>query len=659
MSIAVKQIYRFEDFRLDASNKLLLRGMETVPIPPKVFDLLRILVERSGTVVEKEELMNLLWPDTIVEENNLTVSMSVLRKVLGDGKDGVKFIETIPRRGYRFVARVEEALSSPPENSRETSFLIPADEFALLQTQTTAPILPPVTHSLTNGFTHLTNVRDDSIKPHRQLRKLYGILAGVMLLLIFVGAALWRQNLLPIGKEEIRSLAVLPFKPLAAATAGDESLGLGLADALITRLSNTGKIVVRPTSAIINYSKPDQDLMKAAKELEVDALLDGRVQRVGDRIRITVQFLRASNGEAIWGDSFDEQFTNILTVQNIISEKVARALTLKLTEPERQLLNKKYTDNTQAFELYLKGRYFLNKRTPEGANKAVELFRQAIALDPNFALAYVGISDSYVVLGTPQVMLGGQRTPQFWEDAKAAARKALELDPMLAEAYASLGAATAASFNANRAEAHRAFDRAIQLNPNYPAVYVFYALDLVGAARLGDALQYAVKARQLDPISVSANATYGMLLCRLRRPQEAIDQLKKTLELDPNNIRAHWGLGLAYEQLGRYDNAITEHQLALQASNGGFLALASLGRAYALAGRRQEAQKVLQQLLFKERNGEHHPYYLAALYIALGHRDKAFDVLESNPGRYSKGLMQVDQFFDAVRNEPRYLALIK
>lgn len=659
MSFAVKQIYQFEDFRLDAGNKLLLRGMETVPIPPKVFDLLLILVKRSGTVVEKEELMNLLWPDTIVEENNLTVSMSMLRKALGDGKDGVKLIETIPRRGYRFVAKVQEAFSTPPTNFPDESFLIPANEFSSLQT--TASIPDSVTHPTTNGLTHPTNVHDSSTKHHRQSQKFYRFLGGTMLLLVVVGAALWRQNLLPVGNKEIRSLAVLPFKPLAPlmVDAMDESLGLGLADALITRLSNTGKIVVRPTSAIINYSKPDQDLMKAAKELEVDALLDGRVQRVGDRIRITVQFLRASNGEAIWGESFDEQFTNILTVQNIISEKVARALTLKLTEPERQLLNKKYTDNTQAFELYLKGRYFLNKRSPEGANKAVEFFRQAIALDPNFALAYVGITDSYVVLGTPQVMLGGQRTEQFWEDAKAAARKALELDPMLAEAYASLGAATAASFNANRAEAHRAFDRAIQLNPNYPPVYVFYAIDLVGAARLGDALQYAIKARQLDPVSVSANATYGMLLCRLRRPQEAIDQFKKTLELDPNNIRGHWGLGLVYEQLGRYDDAIAEHQLALQASNGGVLALASLGRTYALAGRRQEAETVLQQLLEKERKGDRHPYYLAALYLALGDQNQAFDLLENNQGRYSLGLLQVDQFFDTVRQEPRYLALIK
>lgn len=656
MSIAIKQIYRFENFRLDVSNRLLLRGMETVPIPPKVFDLLLILVERSGTVVEKEELMNLLWPDTIVEENNLTVSMSVLRKALGDGKNGLKFIETIPRRGYRLVATVEPATTQSTAKSTEQSFF----------TQTNDPSSPETTalaHRPTNQLpspthTHSNNVQDGRAGALAQSQKFLWILVAVMAMVIVTGWALWRGDPLKLKKEEIRSLAVLPFKPLTM-DAVDESLGLGLADALITRLSNTGKIVVRPTSAIIKYSKPDQDLMKATRELKVDALLDGRVQRVGDRIRITVQFLRASNGEAIWGDSFDEQFTNILAVQNIISEKLARELTLKLTEPERQLLNKKYTDNTQAFELYLKGRYFLNKRTPDEANKAVEFFRQAIALDPNFALAYAGVSESHVVLGTPQVMLGGQQTEQFWEEAKAAARKALELDPMLAEAYASLGAATAASFNANRAEAHRAFDRAIQLNPNYPFVYVFYATDLVGAARLEDALQYATKARELDPVSIPANVTLGMILCRLRRTQEAIDQLKKTLEFDPDNIRAHWGLGLVYEQLGRYDDAIAEYQLALQASNGGVLALASLGRTYALAGRRQEAQKVLQQLLFKERNGEHHPYYLAALYIALGHRDKAFDVLESNPGRYSKGLMQVDQFFDAVRNEPRYLALIK
>ncbi|MDX2041917.1 MAG: tetratricopeptide repeat protein [Acidobacteriota bacterium] len=653
MFIAIKQIYLFGDFRLDATNRLLLRQTETVPIPPKVFDLLLVLVERSGGVVEKEELMRSLWPDTIVEENNLTVSMSALRKALGDGKDGQKFIETIPRRGYRFVAPIEKEHPPQLKSADQTanaaaSFAMPSptESVTLSDTQTLTPNIP------------IPATIQDRVPEKRWKLGGFFLAAGVMLALITTGLFFWRDKLTTFNKGEIRSLAVLPFKPLMVG-ASDESLGLGLADALITRLSNTGRIVVRPTSSIIGYAKSDQNLLTAARELEVDALLDGRIQRDGNRIRITVQFLRASNGEAIWGESFDEQFTNILAVQNTISEKVAHALTLKLTEPEQRLLNKRYTENAEAFELYLKGRYFWNQRTPEASNKAIDLLRQAVKLDPNFALAYAGIADCYVALGTPQVMLGGQRDDNFWTEARDAAQKAIELDPMLAEAHASLGAAIAATYGGDHNIAHREFETAIQMNPNYTPARVYYAVDLAGENRLEEALQHAAIARQLDPVSAPINVTYGMLLGRLRRPNEAINQLRKALELDPNNIRAHWGLGLVYEQLGRYDEAITEHQLALKASNGGILALASVGRVHALTGRRVEAEKVLQQMLEKDRNGERHPYYLAALYLALGDKDTAFDVLEKNRGRYSRGLMKIDQFYDSVRNEARYLELVK
>lgn len=639
---------------MDAANRLLLRQTETVPIPPKVFDLLLALVERSGQVVEKEELMRLLWPDTVVEDNNLTVSMSALRKVLGDGKDGLRFIETIPRRGYRFVAPIEEE-SAKPKPSESFSF---SSATGVSSLATTGPVAIPEISEFDLSPKHLDTVQIEKPKSLRRPKTIALAVGVCAVLVLAAGIFFWLNKLPTFGKSEIRSLAVLPFKPLSGVMT-DESLGLGLADALITRLSNTGKIVVRPTSAIVNYTKPNQDLMTAARELEVDALLDGRVQRNGDRIRITVQFLRASNGEAIWGESFDEQFTNILAVQNTISEKVAHVLTLKLTEPEQRLLNKTYTENSEAFELYLKGRYFWNRRTPADNTKAIEYLRQAVALDPSFALAYAGIADCYVALGTPQVMLGGQRDDKFWEEARNAAQRALELDPMLPEAHVSLGAAIGASYGGDHNIAHREFETAIQLNPNSSSAHAVYAVDLAGENRLEEALQHAAKARQLDPVSAPINVTYGMMLVRSRRSKEAISQLKKGLELDPNNIRAHWGLGLAYEQLGKYDEAIAEHQLALKASNGGILALASLGRLFALTGRRAESEQFLQQMLEKDRNGERHPYYLAALYLALGDKDKAFDILESNIGKYSRGLIKMDQFYDSVRNEDRYKALIK
>ncbi|MGH9803444.1 MAG: winged helix-turn-helix domain-containing protein, partial [Blastocatellia bacterium] len=371
---AVRQLYSFEQFQLDVANRLLMRQGATVPLAPKVFDLLLLLVERRGDVLEKDELMQLLWPGTYVEENNLTVSMSALRKALGDGKDGVKFIETIPRRGYRFIAQVEAEQAAKVSSQSVASF----SALQLAEPVTEAEILMPKS-VLPNPGTALNIQTANRRKP-------LGVFLAVGGLLLIAAAVvfMWRDKLTFFSRAEIRSLAVLPFKPLVAGM-GDESLGLGLADALITRLSNTGRIVVRPTSAIINYSKPDQDLKAAARELEVDALLDGRVQRLGDRIRITIQFLRAADGETIWGYSFDEQFTNILAVQNTISEKVANALTLKLTESDRQRLNKRYTDNPDAFEAYLKGRYFWNKRSPEAIGKAIEFFNQAIEFDPNYA----------------------------------------------------------------------------------------------------------------------------------------------------------------------------------------------------------------------------------------------------------------------------------
>lgn len=644
MFLAIKHIYRFGDFRLDATNRLLLRQTETVPIPPKVFDLLLVLVERPGQVVEKDELMRLLWPDTFVEDNNLTVSMSALRKVLGEGKDGAKFIETIPRRGYRFVAPLIEQAETPPLKKAEVEL------FAALESAKPANPLPPTPPPTFPARSNHRKVLEAGFWTNRNFWAVIGLLA----LALMVGGWWWLKPAI-FTSGAIRSIAVLPLKPLNAG-AHDDLLSLGLADSLITRLSNTGKIVVRPTSAIAKYSRPDQDSLAAGRELEVDAVLEGRVLRIGDQIRITVQLLKLPNGHVVSGWEFDEKFTNLLSLQKQISEKVALGLTLKLSESEQQLLTKNYTDNQAAFEAYLKGRYFWNKRTQESLLKAIEFFQQAIALDPNYALAYAGIADSYTALGIPQVVLTGQRNGSEQNQARLAAEKAVSLDPNLAEAHAALGAAIA---DKDDAAAHREFERAIQLNPNYSSVYSFYGFDKLGDGEPEEALKYMAKAKELDPISVPINSNYGMALARLRRANEGIEQFRKTLELDPNHLRAHWGLGLCYEQLGRYDEAIAEYQQALKFSNDGLLAIASLGRAYAVTGRRAEAQQMLEKMLERERAGDRHPYYLAALYIALGDKDAAFDVLEKNRGRYSLGLMKYDHFFDSIRSDARYAGLFK
>lgn len=644
----IKQLYQFEQFQMDVANRLLLRNGETVAVAPKVFDLLLLLVERSGDVLEKDELMKLLWPDTFVEDNNLTVSMSALRKALGDGKEGVKFIETIPRRGYRFVAQVRKTneFLAPATNNAESFSALALVEPAGTESFSTdfAPEIEPLTTAA------------PQIGSSRQPQARNNFLAvGGLLLMALVAGAFWWGRQPATGSGEIRSIAVLPLKSFSV-EAGDELFNLGMADALITRLSNTGRIVVRPTSAIAKYGRPDQDPLMAGRELAVDAVLEGRILRVGQQIRITVQLLRLPTGDVIGAWEFDEMFTNILALQKQISEKVALRLTIKLNENEQKLLAKNYTENTAAFEAYLKGRYFWNKRTPDSFPKAIEYFNQAIELDPTYALAYAGLADVYVVMATPYVSLNGRKGADYWDKAKATALKALEIDDSLAEAHASLGAVYASG---DDVAAHREFERAIELNPNYATVYNFYAVCLIGDAKLEEALVKVSKAHELDPLSVPIVTSHGVILCRLRRPDDAIAQFRKAEELDPSFARMHWGLGMAYEQKGSYDQAISEFQKAVKLSNGGIVALASLGHAYGMAGRRTEAQQILGQLLERNETGEKNPYYLAAVYAGLGEKENAFAVLEKNRGNFASGLMKNDHLFDALRSDPRFEALVR
>lgn len=641
----IKQLYRFEQFQIDVTNRLLLRNGENVALAPKVFDLLLLLVERSGDVLGKEELMQLLWPDTFVEDNNLTVSMSALRKALGEGKDGVKFIETIPRRGYRFVAPVmkgEEPLPPAKPESESVSALTVVESAAGEDLSGVIDFLPAPASRLS---------RSQPIFPRQ------GFLAvGGLLLIAFVAGVFWWGKRSATSSGEIRSIAVLPLKPLSVEV-GDELLALGMADALITRLSNTGRIVVRPTSAIAKYNRPDQDPLVAGQDLGVDAVLEGRIFRDGDQIRITVQLLRLPTGNVIGAWEFDERFTNILSLQKEISEKVALRLTIKLNEAERKLLTKNYTENTAAFEAYLKGRYFWNKRSLDSFPKAIEYFNQAIELDPTYALAYAGLADTFVVMATPYVSLNGRKGADYWDKAKAAAQKALEIDESLAEAHASLGAVYASE---DDAAAHREFDRAIELNPNYATVYNFYAVCLIGDARLEDALVKVSKAHELDPLSVPIVTSHGIILCRLRRPDEAIEQLKKAEELDSNFARLHWGLGLANELKGNFEEAIAEFQKAVKLSNGGIVALSSLGHAYGMSGRQAEAQQVLAQILEKNEKEEKNPYYLAAVYAGMGDKETAFEVLEKNRGNYAAGLLKNDHLFDSLRSDAsRFEALLR
>jgi DNA-binding winged helix-turn-helix (wHTH) protein/TolB-like protein len=403
MGTPVKHLYEFGPFQLDPPERLLLCEGQAVPMPPRAFDLLVFLVERQGHLVEKEELLKCVWRGSFVEEGNLSVAVSVLRKALNDDRGQHKYIETVSKRGYRFVADVRQV--GEPENISGSTKL---DAFRV------------------NAEGRLTPELPTAISPKAVRRSPKGILRWSLLAAVCLGMLLILIRVVPRHENnrsqspsgvEIRSLAVLPFQTLGAKR-GDEYLGLGMADALITRLGNTGKIIVRPTNAIQKYAGEELNPQAAGKEQAVDAVLDGRIQREADRVRLTVQLIRVRDGEQLWAETFDKEFTNIFALEDALSERVAQSIRLKLTGEETRRFTKRSTERPDAYEAYVKGRYFWNKRTEKGMKKGLEYFRQAMTLDPTFAEAYVGVADSYATLGLYAIIPPREAFPAAKEAAK-------------------------------------------------------------------------------------------------------------------------------------------------------------------------------------------------------------------------------------------------
>ncbi len=568
MSKPTSLLYRFGPFLLNPTEQLLLRDGQPVALKPKLFDLLLILVENSGHVLHKNELIEKIWPNTFVEESNLTVSIFALRKALGDDHDNHSYIETVPRRGYRFVAKVIE-------------------------------------------------VRDEGA----------GRVAGKR--------ARLRSGYERLGAgPDVTRLAVLPFKPIGAA-ADDEYLGLGLADALITKLTSLRQIRVRP--------------------LKVDALLDGSIQRARKRIRVTAQLVDARDGATLWAENFDEKLGDIFSLEDSLSDQVVRALSLKLTGEERKHLIKRHTASTEAYQAYLKGRYFWNKRTAEGFNKGVEYFEHAIALDPNYALAYVGLADCYQLLGGYFALPSRETIPK----ARKALLEALQLDDTLAEAHASLAHLRAREWNWSDAE--KEFHRAIELNPNYVTAHHWYSIYLKEMGRFDEAWAEIKMAEQLDPVSLNINTSVGALLYFMREYDQALEQLRATLELDPVYPFAHFNLGMVYEAKEMYHEAIKHYRKTQTILGKNLELMAYLAHAYALSGRRGEAQKLLDELKKPSDHGYELRYYIAVIYVGLGEKDQAFAWLE---GAYNErdemlGVLKVDPMLDSLRADPRFTSLLE
>jgi len=475
-------------------------------------------------------------------------------------------------------------------------------------------------------------------------------LIGLIIALVYVFAG--RKSSEVEAASEVKSLAVLPFRPMGSESE-DETLELGLADTLITRLSSLREIKVRPTSAVLKYDKGDYDPIQAGRALRADAVLEGSVQKVKDRLRITVRLFRVKDETPLWSEGFDESANDLLQVEDSISDRVVKALRLNLASSDREALTRHQTSNSEAYESYMKGRYFWNQRSREGLIKATEFFEKAISEDPNYARAYAGLADCYAL----RTNAGNFARDEGYLRAKTAATRALELDDRLVEAHASLGFILL-NYDWNSQGAEGEFQRAIELNPNYATAHQWYGQTLGRMGNLDEALREEKLAQELDPLSPVIYVEMGGVYFYRRQFDQAVEQYQRALEIAPGFWPAHRGLAAVYGYKGMYKEVIEEYR---KTGSTSATLRALIGYAYARGGVKDEAQKILHETLAKADLGAATFYYAALIYSALGERDRALECLQKLYDARDERILAIkwDSEFESLRDDPRFRELLR
>ena len=552
-------IFEFGPFRVDARRRLVWRGGELLAVPPKAVDLLAVLLAQPGQVVPKEELLRRVWPDTFVEEANLSVNVSILRKALGAGPEG-DWIRTVARRGYRFVGAVEAGPGAGP-----------------------------------------------------------------------------------------RSLAVLPFRPLHGPDA-DEALGVGLADALISRLASVGRLLVRPTATIRRFASPDVDPVEAGRSLRVDAVLDARYRRAAGRLLVSAQLLSVEGASAIWAERFDEATSDVFAVEDAIAVRLAAALAVELTADERRRLGRRHTESVAAWQAYARGRSFWARLARPWLEKATASFEEASRLDPGYALPHAGLADVYLAAG----LAGGVPARLAWSLAAQAAERARQRDPQLAEAHVTAGFLRLFEhWDWRGAEAE--FLRAVELAPASVVPHQWLGLLLGLGGRFAEGRRALDRAAEIDPLSTIVSALQGLLLGLEGRHEEEAAQQRRTLELDPQHVVGRWALGAALLNTpGRAEEAVAELRHAVALAEGAPFLRPVLARALAAAGRLDEARAELAA-------SPGPAYPSAAARLALGDRADAVRLLAAAAEARDPWVvaLPLDPALRALRGEPDFDALAR
>ena len=631
-------LYAFGPFRLDSREGVLLREGKPVALTPKAFETLVALVENAGHILEKEELLKQVWPDTFVEEATLAKNISTLRQALGDTGEAYLYIETIAKRGYRFIAAVErlhaESESTPQRAAPEPGV---------------APSGSPA------------RAPDRGAGPSSRRT----LVAAVALTLVLIFAAAWGFRYWRGAEEKtpVRRIAlvVLPFANLTGNEA-DDYLSDGLTEDMISRLGRVApeRLAVIARTTAMRYKNAELSAAEIGKELAVDYVLEGSVRREADRVRITAQLVHARDQTHVWAENYDREITNILPLQGEVAEAIARAVHLWIT-PERpggpSPAQRERAVEPEAHELYLRARYFWNKRSPENVQKAIELLQKAIEIEPTYARAWSALAESYVL----QNEYGGLPAAEAFTKARAAAQRALEIEPALAEAHATIAHARA-TFDWDFAASEKDFRRVIELNPNYATARHWFAYGpLFGLGRFAEAREQLLEAQKLDPFSTSIAAALGQTFYLERRYAEALTHFERALRLTPRpNFGIYFHIALAHSQMGQHAQAIAaaEEGIRLAPSGDG---LEYLAYAQARAGQAEDARKTLARLLQRFRDLRGSPYIVAGVYAALGDSTQSLEWLRKAAEGRTTRLIQVasEPMFDPLRQNAAFLTIVQ
>ena len=607
-------IHTFGEFRLDDQERQLLRGETVVSLTSKAFDVLLLLVRNAERTVTKEEFMDTVWAGTVVEEANLADNISTLRQALGDDAREPRFIRTVPKRGYRFVAVVRRDDLVPTRVA----------EHPVGDPDATPP--PAAT------------------RPTRLRRAVWGALLAVIVLATFVAALrTWRSDPAP------QSLAVLPFKPLVASER-DAAMEMGMTDALIAKLSRIEELRVRPTAAVMAYADRVVDAREVADKLGVDTILDGKIQKNGDRMRVSVQLVRGDDGSTIWADRFDERFTDIFALQDVISERVAAALRVHLSTAERQSLAVRATDDVEAYRLYLNGMHQWRSFTQEGFQSSINYHRAAIARDPDFALAWAGVARAHSVIGIYGPMPAAEAFPK----AREAAAKAVALDPNSAETHTPV-VAVKLFFERDWPGALRELDLMERLDPQNADQLTLRAYYHQAMGRPDLALELLEHSLAISPDWDVAQNDVLEALVEARRYTDAERESRKVIALNPRPSTPHAALGSALAAQGRYEEAIGPLETAVSRRiQSGVRHMATLAWTHGKAGRRDQALALIEEM--KRDPSPWMPFSVARAYTALGDHDQVFVWLNRAEDQHFAFTWDVRNRyeFDGIRNDPRY-----